>query len=135
MAIAITFSGEVQQHFLCKILKVIVYSVTRFGEISPLWQIIKHLWQYISGLFGFGQSFQLTLAQFVCHWAHFQCWKWPNIENTIWSSGHTDGVGVNVYNLTRQYKMQSMELISYFLLQSMSITATRVIVGAWYDLK
>ena len=42
------------------------------GEISPLWQIFKHLWQYIV-FFGFGESFQLTLAQFVCHWANFNC--------------------------------------------------------------
>ena len=45
--------------------------MTRFGEIPPLWQIIKNLWQFIYGLFGFGQSFQLTLAQFVSYWAHF----------------------------------------------------------------
>ena len=25
----------------------------------------------------------------VCYWANFNCWKWRNIENTIWSSGHT----------------------------------------------
>ena len=29
------------------------------------------------------------MAQFVWFWANFYCWKWPNIENTIWSSGHT----------------------------------------------
>ena len=31
------------------------FSVTRFGEIPPLWQIFKNLWQYIYGLFGFGK--------------------------------------------------------------------------------
>ena len=61
-------------------------SVTKIGKIPPLWKIFKNLWQ---GLFGFGQTFQLTLAQFVCGWAHFHCWKWPSIESTIWSSGHT----------------------------------------------
>ena len=68
-------------------------SVTRFGEIPPLWQLFKSLWQYISGLFGFGQSFQIPLAQFVCLWTNFNCFKWPNIENTIWSSGHTGHTG------------------------------------------
>ena len=34
-------------------------SVTRFCEIPPLGEIFKNLWQYILGLFGFGQSFQL----------------------------------------------------------------------------
>ena len=47
------------------------------------------MWQIISSLFGFGQSFQFTLTQFVCFWAIVHCCKWPNIENTIWSSGHT----------------------------------------------
>ena len=34
-------------------------SVTRFCEIPPLWEIFNNLWQYILGLFGFGQSSQL----------------------------------------------------------------------------
>ena len=38
-------------------------SVTRFGETATPWRIFKNLWQCISGLFGLGQSFQLTLAQ------------------------------------------------------------------------
>ena len=63
----------------------LAFGVTRFGKIPPLW----HIWPTISGLFGFGQSFQLTLTQFECYRAHFHCWKWPNIENTIWTSGHT----------------------------------------------
>ena len=66
-----------------------VSSVTRFGKIPPLWPIFKNLWQYIESLFGFGQSFLLSLVQFVCFWAHFHWRKWPNIEDTIWSSGHT----------------------------------------------
>ena len=57
--------------------------MTRFGEIPPLWQIFKNIWQNIEGLIGFGQSFQLTLAQFGCFIAIFHCYKWPNIENTI----------------------------------------------------
>ena len=36
---------------------LLVFSVTRFGEIPPLWPIIKNLWQHISGLFSYGQSF------------------------------------------------------------------------------
>ena len=46
-------------------------SATRFGEIPPLWQICKIIWQYIWGLFGLRRSFKLTLAQFVCFWANF----------------------------------------------------------------
>ena len=75
---------------LCALLSpLFVRSVTRFGKNPPLWQIFKNIWHYISGLFGFGQSFELTLAQFVCFWANFHCCKWTNIENIILSSGHT----------------------------------------------
>ena len=80
-------------HFLRKhahFTKSNVPSVTRYDEIPPLWQIFKNIWQYIYGLFLFGQSFEFTFSQFKCFWANFHCWKWSNIENTIWSSGHTE---------------------------------------------
>ena len=67
------------------LLLFISVSVTRFGEIPPLWKIFKNLWKYIYGLFGFGPSFHDTLAQFVCFWANFHYCKWPNIET---QSGH-----------------------------------------------
>jgi len=37
-------------------------SVTRFGEILPLGQTIKILWQIFEGLFSVGQNFEPTLA-------------------------------------------------------------------------
>ena len=43
-------------NFFVFVAKYILVSVTRFGEIPPLWQ-------YISGLFSFVQSFLLALAQ------------------------------------------------------------------------
>ena len=69
------------------LLLFISVSVTRFGEIPPLWKIFKNLWKYIYGLFGFGPSFHDTLAQFVCFWANLfgyngQKWK-QNL--VIWS--------------------------------------------------
>ena len=36
-----------------------------------------------------GQNFQLTLAKFKCFGANFYCYKWSNIENTIWLCGRT----------------------------------------------
>ena len=32
------------------------------------------------------------MSHSVCFWAHFHWCKWPNIENTIWSSGHTASI-------------------------------------------
>ena len=52
-------------------------SVTRFGEISPLWHhfkkylakfrhfgiILKNIWQFLEGLFSVRQNFDLTFAK------------------------------------------------------------------------
>ena len=56
-------------------------SVTRCGEISPLWQNIKKfLCLY---LFIIWQNAQPTLGNLLCFWAHFHCCKWPNIQQII----------------------------------------------------
>ena len=44
-----------QTSFLYLLYTTTVVSVTSSGEIPPLWQIFKHLWQYILGLFGLGK--------------------------------------------------------------------------------
>ena len=102
--------------------------MTRFGKIPPLLPIFKNIWQYIWGLFGFGQSFQLTLVQFVCFWANFHCWKWPNIENTIWSSGHT-GMALVIYqrNLDSSFRTnlqlaRNLHPVRSFLSLSLSLS-------------
>ena len=56
-------------------------SVTRFGEISPLWQKLKCLWQFNEGLFSIWQKLLPTLANFVYNWAIFHGCKWTNNEN------------------------------------------------------
>ena len=68
----------------------IVASVTRFGEISPLWQSFKRLWQFVKGLFRIWEKFAPTLTNFLLFCAKFQCCKWPKMEKVIQSSGHTD---------------------------------------------
>ena len=40
-----------------KIISDIKISVTRFGEIPPLWQNLKTLRQFFEGLFCVGQNF------------------------------------------------------------------------------
>ena len=55
-------------------------SVTRYCEISPLWQNFESLWgNFLDGLFRTWQTFVPTLA-FLCYWANFHCCKWPKIE-------------------------------------------------------
>ena len=41
-------------------------SVTRFDEISPLWQYILRHWQNFDGLFTIWQNFVSTLAKVLC---------------------------------------------------------------------
>ena len=41
---------------------VVVASVTKFGEISPLWQRFTSLWQIFDNSFLIWQNTQLTLA-------------------------------------------------------------------------
>ena len=55
-------------------------SVTRFGEISPLWRQFTSLWQIVDGLFLILQNVNPILANLLHNWANFHCCKWPNIE-------------------------------------------------------
>ena len=64
-------------------------SVTRFGEILPLWQNFKNIWQRYEGLISIWQSFEPTLENSVCFWANLGCCKWQNIEQIFYASGHT----------------------------------------------
>ena len=54
--------------------------MTRFGEISSLWQKIRNIWQHLKGLFDIWQSCELTLGLFVCFWTKFHRCKWSNIK-------------------------------------------------------
>ena len=49
--------------------------MTRFGEISPLWQKLNE------GLFGIWQKLLATSANFVYNWAICHGCKWKNNEN------------------------------------------------------
>ena len=40
---------------------------------------------------GFGQNFELTSPYFIFRWANFNYCEWPNIEEIIKPSGHTEG--------------------------------------------
>ena len=48
-----------------------VTSVTRFGDILPLWKNLASQWQYFEALFSFRQISQPTLANFGGHCAYF----------------------------------------------------------------
>ena len=63
-------------------------SVTRFGEISPLWQKLKgfgHFWRFI---FALGKILNL-LWQKKSNSVNFNCCTLSNIEQNIMPSGHT----------------------------------------------
>ena len=54
-------------------------SVTRFHEISPLWQNFKVFGNIFEGAFSIWKNFEPTSANFPSHWANLYCWQWPNI--------------------------------------------------------
>ena len=41
---------------------------------------IKKFWSIFWRLFSIGENFEPVLPNFVCCWAHFNCYKRPNIE-------------------------------------------------------
>ena len=47
-------------------LVLVVSSVTRFGEISPLWQQNLSIWAILEVLFSLWQYFEPTLGKFEC---------------------------------------------------------------------
>ena len=65
--------------------------MTRFGKISPLWQKIKVFGNLGEGLFSIRQNIEHCLANICCrYWQIFHCSKWPNIEQILQPSGHSD---------------------------------------------
>ena len=55
-------------------------SVTRFGEILPIWQNFTNIWQIFDCSFPVWQYTDPTLAKLWHYWASFHCCKLPNIE-------------------------------------------------------
>ena len=63
------------------------FSVTRFGENSPLWHVLIKLWPFLKGSFTIWQNFEHTLTNFIWFWANVQCLVWFSVTNklAIWS--------------------------------------------------
>ena len=53
-------------------------SVTRFGEILPLWHNFKNLEDIFEGLISVWQNVDPTVAKMFYSWASFHCSRWPN---------------------------------------------------------
>ena len=58
---------------------VVLTSVTKFGEISQLFQKPRSFYKG-GGLFSVWQNFEPTLANLLCYWANFHYCKRPNTE-------------------------------------------------------
>ena len=56
------------------------FSVTKFGEISPLWQNLTSHWQFIRVLLFIGIILKFNLANFACLWATLLWCKSTKIE-------------------------------------------------------
>ena len=63
--------------------------MTRFGLISPLWLNFIVFGQSFEGLLRIWPNIKRALAKIVDFWTNFNCCKWPNIQKSLWPSGHT----------------------------------------------
>ena len=55
-------------------------SMTRFGEISPLWQKFTILWAMFGMVYLVFDKLLYLHLQFLCYWSNFHCRKWTKIE-------------------------------------------------------
>ena len=67
-------------------------SVTRFGEISPLWQNCTSLWQFFEGFLIFGKIVNLLCQHFYSIGQKLIVVKGQIVKELIWPSGHTASV-------------------------------------------
>ena len=63
-----------------------VNSVTRFGEILSFWQNFKSAWVINKGIYLVLGNILIWL---LYSWVYFSFFKWPKIEQTIWSHWST----------------------------------------------
>ena len=65
-------------------------SVTRFGEILPLWPTFKCFGLFMVVNFpNIWQNILSTLSNFVYYWANFLYYKWARVEQISLSSRPT----------------------------------------------
>ena len=80
-----------------KVTLLMLTSVTRFGEISLLWQNIIGVWHFLDSLLGIWLNCEPTLVDFLCCWANYSMlYMTKNWKNNL-PSGHTDA---NVWMLS-----------------------------------
>ena len=86
-------------------------SVTRFGEILPLWQKFTIFCQICDCLFPIWQNAEPTLANLWHYWANFHCCKWPKIEK--WSNHlvtlHESAAAQSSHNESVRRKHKTLE--------------------------
>ena len=63
--------------YLAISLSLLKFSVTRFGEILPLWHNCKSLGCIFEGSFTIWQNFDPTVAKMFYYWASFHHCRWP----------------------------------------------------------
>ena len=89
--------------------------VTRFGEISPLRLIFSvfrdnckkiSIWQKV---FIFWPN--------LCCWAIFICFKWPNIEQKIYPSGHIICLSKQTDSSEMQFSTQNFGILDVYLFE------------------
>ena len=102
-------------HYSAAFMTSIVASVTRFVEISLLWQNFKGPWALLDCLFSIWQTFVPTMA-FLCYWAYCRCYNGLRLNNNtaIWSHWFWPKSFLQIQGFFPLY--QDASYVSYILL-------------------
>ena len=70
-----------------RIFSLLTSSVTRLGEILPLWQNFKIICATFKSFIYYLAKLWTYFGNIIYYWANLHPYKWPNIENSpaIWS--------------------------------------------------
>ena len=63
--------------------------MTRFGDFSPYSVISQKFLEIYWGFIQYLPKFWTYFANVCSNWANFHCYKWPNVVQIMWASGHT----------------------------------------------
>ena len=100
-------------------------SVTRFGEISPLWHNFKNLWDIFEGLFCAWENVDPGVAKMFYSWASFNCCGW---SNTLKQFIHLVTLVENKLNIDRKKPLKVTIQFCHHVMSRFHITTSFVLI-------
>ena len=86
-----------------RIFSLLTSSVTRLGEILPLWQNFKIICATFKSFIYYLAKLWTYFGNIIYYWANLHPYKWPNIENSlaIWSrcnDKHKENINITPFS-------------------------------------